>query len=108
MRRRDFIIGIAGSLAVWPLAARAQQPGLRRIGFLSISPQIQVLHLLASLEEGLRDLNYIQRRDFAFITRFADGKAESLPGLVAEHISLNVDLIVAYGATAARAAKNAT
>jgi hypothetical protein len=109
MKRREFITLLGGAVVAWPLVVEAQHAeALRRIGFLSISPQNQVLHLLASLEEGLRELNYIQPRDFAFVTRFADGKVESLPKLAAEHISLKVDLIVAFGATAARAAKNAT
>src|SRR5262245_37399063 len=90
-------------------SADGQQTGkTRRIGFLSISPRDQVAHLLRALDEGLRDLGYVQARDVTFESRFADGKPERLPGLAAELVRLNVDLMVAYGATSARAAKNAT
>jgi ABC-type uncharacterized transport system substrate-binding protein len=89
--------------------ADAQQAGKpRRIGFLSISPRDQVAHLLRSLDEGLLELGYAQPRDVTFESRFADGKPERLPGLVAELVRFSVDLMVAYGATSARAAKNAT
>jgi putative ABC transport system substrate-binding protein len=109
LRPHLLVAVLALALLAAPLAVEAQQAGkLRRIGFLSISPRDQAGHLLRSLEEGLRELGYVQARDVAFDTRFADGKPERLPGLVAELVRLNVDLIVAYGATAARAAKNAT
>jgi putative tryptophan/tyrosine transport system substrate-binding protein len=87
-------------------AQQARKP--RLIGFLSISPRDQVAHLLRALDEGLRELGYAQPRDVTFESRFADGKPERLPGLVGELVRFNVDLMVAYGATSARAAKNAT
>jgi putative ABC transport system substrate-binding protein len=107
-RRRLLVTSLASALAA-PLAAGAQQAGkTRRIGVLSISPRDQLAHLLRALEESLRDLGYVQGRDVAFYGRFADGKPERLPELAAELVRLNVDLMVAYGATSARAARNAT
>jgi len=52
-RRRDFIKGIAGSVAAWPLAARAQQQGkIPRIGIIDDSP------MWDAFRQGLRDLGY--------------------------------------------------
>jgi putative tryptophan/tyrosine transport system substrate-binding protein len=109
MRRREFVTLLGGAAAGWPLSGRAQQPNkVRRIGLLSISPRSQVLHLLVSLEDGLRELDNVRDRDVAFETRFADGQPNKLPALADELVRLNVDLIVAFGATAARASQNAT
>jgi putative ABC transport system substrate-binding protein len=92
-----------------PLAVEAQKVGkARRIGFLSISPRAQVTHLLKAFGESLRDLGYSQDQDVELETKFADGRPERLPGLAAELVRSYVDLIVAYGATSARAAKEAT
>jgi putative tryptophan/tyrosine transport system substrate-binding protein len=107
--RRAFLWGSLFSALATPLGTEAQLGGkLRRIGFLSISPRDQVAHLLKSLGEGLGELGYVQARDLTFETRFADGQPKRLPGLAAELVRLNVDLMVAYGATSARAAKDAT
>ena len=61
MRRRDFII--AGMAATWPLSARAQQAGkVYRIGFLSAVSRELSSH--AALEQGMRELGYVEGKDF--------------------------------------------
>jgi putative ABC transport system substrate-binding protein len=104
MRRRDFLIGIAGSTAALPFAARAQQPKMWRIGVLAISalPPIQ------RFSRKLQDYGYIDGRNVHFENRFAGSNDDRYPGLAAELAALPVDVIVTLGTPAARAAKQAT
>src|SRR5262249_15899449 len=108
VKRREFIT-LAGSAAVWPLAARAQQ-AMRsyRIGMLeTISPALNAAHLDA-FREGLRQLGYVEGKNYVIEYRPADGRAERFPELAAELVRLGVDLIVVRGTPATIAAKNAT
>jgi putative ABC transport system substrate-binding protein len=61
MRRRDFIAGL-GSAAAWPLTARAQQPAVPMIGFLSTGADVDS----AAFREGLRETGYVQGQNVAF------------------------------------------
>ena len=58
--------------------------------------------------QGLRDLGYVEGQSIALESRFAEGKAERLPALAAELVRLQVDIILADGVAAARAAQHAT
>ena len=62
MRRREFV-GLVGGAAAWPLAARAQQPPIPVIGFLSAAASTQYVPLVQSFHRGLRDLGYAEGRD---------------------------------------------
>ena len=110
MRRREFITLIGGA-TVWPLAARAQQPGgkVPRIGYLSpgsASPGPLAHH--DEFQRGLSELGYIEGRNIVIEYRFADGKFDRLDQLAAEFVRLNVDIIVSVVTQASLAAKNAT
>jgi len=109
MTRREFITLLCGgAAAMWPLAARAQQPKVYRIGVLEVtSPALNAAQLEA-FRQGLREQGYIEGRNYTLEYRSADGKAERFPDLAAELVRLNVDLIVTRGTPAALAAKNAT
>jgi len=109
MRRREFISLLGGAAVAWPLAARAQQAGkIFRIGMVEpISAELNAANL-AAFRRGLHDLGYIEGRNLVLEYRSADGDARRFPDLVAEMISLNVDLIVTRGTPAALAAKKAT
>jgi putative ABC transport system substrate-binding protein len=105
VRRRDFIKVIAGSIAVWPLAARAQlHAKVPRIGFLGLAPEFSGVE---ALRAGLRDLGYIEGSNIVIEWRWADN-VEQLPGLAAELVAQRVDVIVAPSSTFVEAARQAT
>ena len=107
--RRTFIGRAAGGLLSTPLASRAQQVGkVYRIGILESIPAAQNVANLAALRKGLRDLGYVEGQNLIIEYRSADGRADQFPGLASELIRRKVDLIVARGTPATRAAKNAT
>jgi putative ABC transport system substrate-binding protein len=110
VRRRDFIKVIAGSAAVWPLATRAQQPSAKvfRIGFQGSATADSLPKRPEAFRAGLRDLGYLEGRDFVIEYRWADGNYDRLPALIADLARLNVDVIVTHGTPAALAAKTAT
>jgi putative tryptophan/tyrosine transport system substrate-binding protein len=105
MRRRE-IITLLGGATAWPLAARAQQVGgMRRIGVLLLNRDAT---LLRPFQQGLQALGHVEGKTVAFEHRYAEGKVERLPGLAAELVSLNPDLIFAVGAEVAPIISNAT
>jgi putative ABC transport system substrate-binding protein len=108
MKRREFMTLIGGAAAL-PLAARAQAPAKsRRIGMLeTVSPSLNTNNLDA-LRRGLRELGYVENRDYVLEYRSADGDGRRFPALADELVRLGVDLIVTRGTPAARAAKGAT
>jgi putative tryptophan/tyrosine transport system substrate-binding protein len=108
MDRRAFLAGSAALLAA-PLAAEAQQTGkVPRIGFLSPASSTTAPHVVEAFRQGLRDLGYVEGQNIVVEYRYANGKAEALPDLAAELVSLEVDVIVASGTPGPLAAKSAT
>jgi putative tryptophan/tyrosine transport system substrate-binding protein len=94
MKRREFIALLGGAAAAWPLAARAQQSKMARIGALYIGIA-DAESFKTNLREGLRELGYIEGKNIAFEFRSAEEKLDRLPQLAAELVRLNVDVIVA-------------
>ena len=91
MDRRAFIAGTLGLLAA-PLAGEAQPPKVPRIGYLRVpSPQPRQFE---AFREGLKALGYIEGQNIAIEQRHAEGVRPRLPGLAAELVHLNVDMIV--------------
>ena len=107
MRRRAFI-SLLGGVAAWPLAARAQQPKIPVIGFLSSFNEAQSARPLAEFRRGLQDNGFAEGRNVVIESRYADGRYNDLPGLAAQLAGRPVDLIFASGPPAALAAKAAT
>jgi hypothetical protein len=103
MRRRDFIKVIAGSVAAWPVAARAQQSAkIPRIGIIDPAARWD------PFRQGLRDLGYIEGRDIAIEYRSAETRPERLVAAAIELARLPVDVMVTFGSPATQAAKQAT
>src|SRR6478752_758758 len=106
MQRRGFIKLVAGA-ATWPLAARAQQPGMRRVGALILG-NADAEAFQKELREGLSKAGYFEGRNVQFDIRSAQGRMEQLPNLAAELVGARVDVIVALYTPSARAAQQAT
>src|SRR5262245_51172033 len=94
MRRRDFIKVIAGSLAAWPLAARAQQPKMPTIGFLVAGTPSSHGQWVAAFVQRLRELGWIEGRTIAIEYRWAEGRSDRAAEIAAEFVRRNVDVIV--------------
>ena len=106
--RRAFVAG-ALSVLVAPRAGLAQPAGkVWRIGYLSLAPVEAERSRLAVFRQELRELGYLEGHNIVIDERYAAGQAGRLPGLAAELLRLNVDVILAFGDAAAMAAKNAT
>jgi putative ABC transport system substrate-binding protein len=106
MRRRDFIAILGGGAVAWPLAARAQQPKVARLGFLG--PASATDFQVEALRAGLRDFGYVEGRNVTIEYRFAEGQYDRLPALANELVRLNVDVIVTHSTPGTRAAIAAT
>ena len=110
MRRREFITLLGGAAAAWPLAARGQQGKLVRLGYLDggAGPDPTVQNLRRQFVLGMRDLGYNEGQEYVLEERYAAGRMESFEAFAKELVELPVDLIVAGGEAAIRAAKRAT
>lgn len=107
MRRRFLLLGLV--LLAAPLVMEAQPAGkVYRIGFLYPGAQSFGAARLAQVQQGLRDLGYVEGKNTVFEVRWAEGDPERLAQYAAELARLKVDVIVTAAAPGARAAKNAT
>jgi putative ABC transport system substrate-binding protein len=108
MRRRDFITFLGGAATAWPIAARAQQARMTRIGFLGPTSYFGMQERMENLRAGLRDLGYVEGDNLNIDFRWAEGRYDRLPALAAELVHLKVDVIVSATTPATLAAKQAT
>jgi putative ABC transport system substrate-binding protein len=106
MNRREFIV-VLGCAPAWPLAARAQQSRVHRIGVLALT-KADEQSFGKELREGLRELGHTEGQTFHLEARSADGNAARLPELAAELVRLRVDVLAAIFTPCAVAAKQAT
>jgi len=108
MRRRDFIT-LIGTIAGWPLAVRAQQPGkLPTIGFLGQSTRSAASDWVAAFVQRLHEVGWLEGRTVAIDYRWAEGREELYAELAEHFVRVKVDVIVTSGTPAVMASKRLT
>jgi putative ABC transport system substrate-binding protein len=112
MRRRQFIALLGGATAasaVRPTATGAQTPPkIPRVGYIAGSSATGAEPFVGSFRKGLRELGYMEGQTIALEVRYAEGRSERIPELVADLVGLKMDVLVAGLSQAALAAKKAT
>jgi putative ABC transport system substrate-binding protein len=107
MRRRDFMTMLGGA-AVWPLAARAQQPGNPVIGFIDARSPDAIVDRLRGFHRGLKESGYVDGENVTIEYRFAKNQIDRLPELATDLVHRNVAVIATAGDHVAPVAKAAT
>src|SRR6185295_17804756 len=97
MERRKFITLIGGVAVSWPLMARAQQPAMPVIGFLSGRSLASDAHLVAAFRQGLNENGYVVDHNVKIEFRWAEGQFDRLRVMAADLVGRHVTAIFAGG-----------
>src|SRR3984893_19267380 len=98
MRRGEFITLLGGAAAVWPFAARAQQPAMPVVGYLGVSSfEKSAGTSLLAFKRGLAETGYVEERNVTIEYRWADDVYQRLPALALELVQRRVAVLVAAG-----------
>jgi putative tryptophan/tyrosine transport system substrate-binding protein len=106
-RRREFVVGFAGTLAYWPRAS-AQQVGNPVIGFLNGGSPEGYARMTTAFRRGLEEAGFVDGKNVLIEYRWAEGQFDQLPALAADLLRRPVDLIAATSTPAALAVRAAT
>jgi putative tryptophan/tyrosine transport system substrate-binding protein len=79
--RRELLVALGGAAAAWPLAARAQQAAMPRIGYLNSTSSNSYGRYTDAFLEGLKSTGYVEGESVAIIFRWAEGQNDRLPAL---------------------------
>jgi putative ABC transport system substrate-binding protein len=112
IQRREFIVhssGATAALATWPLTAGAQTPPkIPRVGYVASLGPDAARNNVGAIRQGLRELGYVEGQTILLEVRYAEGRQERIPELMAELVDLKMDVLLAGGSPGALAAKTAT
>src|SRR5262245_65155568 len=108
MRRREFLGALGGLTAAWPLAARAQQPAMPVVGFVSSRSLDGSARHAAAFAKGLSESGYIEGQNAVVEYHWLGGQNDRLPALVADLVRRRVAVIATLGDPSTLAAKAAT
>jgi len=100
IRRRELLAALGGTVAAWPLAARAQQAAMPVIGFLDARFPDAMADRLRGLRQGLGETGYVEGDNVTLLYRWAENKVDRLPELAAELVRRRVAAIIASGGIA--------
>jgi len=107
VRRRNFITLLGGAAVAWPLAARAQQPGMPVIGYLGAGTPETWANVVAAFRKGLAETGYVEGRNLVIDFRFAHNEFHRLPELAADLVRRRPVVIATPSSAAATLAAKA-